>query len=255
MTLVAERWTPSGLDPADQVDAFREAISATHLPWSLDALVDGPPGSDELTRYRIGDLTLIDCRCGPCSGSRGRSQLAATSDDVVGVLFVRSGVEYVETGESRSVVRPGAALLWRGDEPVRFALPGRLHKWTLLVPAARLPYVRSGPLDPAASALLASLLGTTLASAGSLSGRLRPAGGRCRGRAAARRGRPVVVGRCDLAAGDRVRAAAPARALAGPAGHRGRNVRVGALAVRAVRRARDLAGRLRAVVAPGGCVP
>jgi AraC-like DNA-binding protein len=172
MTLVAERWTPSGLDAADRVDAFREAISATHLPWSLDAPVDGPPGADELTRYRIGDLTLIDCRCGPCSGSRGRSQLAATSDDVVGVLFVRSGVEYVETGESRSVVRPGAALLWRGDEPVRFALPGRLHKWTLLVPAARLPYARSGPLDPAATELLASLLGTTLASAGSLSGRL-----------------------------------------------------------------------------------
>jgi AraC family transcriptional activator of tynA and feaB len=59
MTLVAERWTPSGLDPADRVDAFREVISATHLPWSLDAPVDGPPGSDELTRYRIGDLTLI----------------------------------------------------------------------------------------------------------------------------------------------------------------------------------------------------
>ena len=37
MTLVAERWTPAGLDPADRVDAFREAISATHLPWSLDA--------------------------------------------------------------------------------------------------------------------------------------------------------------------------------------------------------------------------
>ena len=134
MTLVAERWTPSGLDPADRVDAFREAISATHLPWSLDAPVDGPPDPMSSPGTGSRDLTLIDCRCGPCSGSRGRSQLAATSDDVVGVLFVRSGVEYVETGESRSVVRPGAALLWRGDEPVRFALPGRLHKWTLLVP-------------------------------------------------------------------------------------------------------------------------
>jgi AraC-like DNA-binding protein len=172
MSLVAERWTSSTLDPADRVDAFRELISATHLPWSLAPPVDGPPGSDELTRYRIGDLTLIDCRCGPCSGSRGGSQLAATSDDVVGVLFVRSGLEYVEAGGSWSVVRPGAALVWRGDEPVRFTLPGRLHKWTLLVPSSRLPLVRSGPLDADATGLLTSLLGTTLASAGSLPGRL-----------------------------------------------------------------------------------
>ena len=172
MTLVVQQWTPSGLRPADRIDAFREVISATHLPWSLDRPVEGPPGDDGLTRFRIGDLTLTDCRCGPCSGSRGPAELASTDEDVVGVLFVRAGVEYVETGDSWSVVRPGTALLWRGDEPIRFALPGRLHKWTLLVPAARLPAARSGPLDADATRLLASLLATTLGSAGTLTERL-----------------------------------------------------------------------------------
>ncbi|MGY1823266.1 helix-turn-helix domain-containing protein [Geodermatophilus sp. SYSU D00079] len=171
MTLVAERWDAADVPATDRDDAFREVVSATHLPWSLTPgePVPGPVG---LTRYRVGDLTLVDCRCGPCSGSRGRAQLAVTDDDVVGVLFVRSGVEQVEAGGERVALGPGAALLWRADEPVRFRVPGRLHKWTLLVPSSRLPGARSGLLDPAAARLLTALLGTTLAAAGSLDGRL-----------------------------------------------------------------------------------
>jgi AraC family transcriptional regulator, positive regulator of tynA and feaB len=66
-------------------------------------------------------------------------------------------------------------------------VPGRLHKWTLLVPSSRLPArPPSGLLDPAAAALLTALLGTTLASAGSLDARL---------------GRPVADAAVDLLAG------------------------------------------------------
>ncbi|MBB3086630.1 helix-turn-helix domain-containing protein [Geodermatophilus sabuli] len=185
MTLVAERWDAADVPAADRDDAFREVVSATHLPWSLTPgeLVPGPAG---LVRYRVGDLALVDCRCGPCSGSRGRSQLAATDDDVVGVLFVRSGLEQVEVGGTRVVLGPGAALLWRADEPARFRVPGRLHKWTLLVPSSRLPGARSGLLDPAAAGLLTALLGSTLASAASLDGRL---------------GQPVADAAVDLLAG------------------------------------------------------
>ncbi|MGY1664094.1 helix-turn-helix domain-containing protein [Geodermatophilus sp. SYSU D00705] len=171
MTLVAERWDAADVPAADRDDAFREVVSATHLPWALTPgeRVPGPAG---LVRYRVGDLTLVDCRCGPCSGSRGRAQLAATDDDVVGVLFVRSGLEQVEVGGARVTLGPGTALLWRADEPARFRVPGRLHKWTLLVPSSRLPGARSGLLEPAAARLLTALLGTTLASAGALDERL-----------------------------------------------------------------------------------
>ncbi|MGY1636638.1 helix-turn-helix domain-containing protein [Geodermatophilus sp. SYSU D00742] len=172
MTLVAERWDAADVPAADRDDAFREVVSATHLPWSLEAGDDPVPGPAGLTRYRFGDVTLVDCHCGPCAGSRGRSQLAATDDDVVGVLFVRSGLEQVEVGGARVVLGPGSALLWRADEPARFRVPGRLHKWTLLVPSSRLPGARSGLLDPAAAGVLTALLGTTLATAGSLDGRL-----------------------------------------------------------------------------------
>jgi AraC family transcriptional activator of tynA and feaB len=202
MTLVAQRWDAADVPAADRDDAFREVVSATHLPWSLTSgeLVPGPAG---VVRYRVGDLTLVDCRCGPCSGSRGRPQLAATDDDVVGVLFVRSGLEQVEVGGERVTLGPGSALLWRADEPARFRVPGRLHKWTLLVPSSRLPGARSGVLDPGATRLLTALLGTTLTAAGSLDGRL---------------GQPVADAAVDLLAGalapPRDAAAAPPDAAA-----------------------------------------
>jgi AraC-like DNA-binding protein len=174
MALVAERWRPESVPEGDRVDSLLERISATHLPWSLTPDAAGPPGRDALTRYRIGDLALVDCRCGPCSGHRGRPQLAATGEDAVGVLFVRAGEEHVEVAGERSVLRPSSALMWRGDEPVRFRVPGRLHKWTLMVPRNRLgsDVPAGGVLDPAAAGLLAGLLGSALRSAPALDGRL-----------------------------------------------------------------------------------
>src|SRR5688572_5303867 len=81
MTLLAEHWRPALEAPGDQVDAFRDAVSATHLPWSLAPPEPAPFRPDDgLDRYRFGDLTLVDCRCGPCGGHRGRAQLAATHE-------------------------------------------------------------------------------------------------------------------------------------------------------------------------------
>ncbi|MGY1669410.1 helix-turn-helix domain-containing protein [Geodermatophilus sp. SYSU D00710] len=185
MTLTAERWTLADLPRGERDDAFRQAVDATHLPWSLRS-GPGAPGPVELTRYRVGDLALVDCRCGPCTGSRGRAQLAASDADLVGVLFVREGLEFVEVGGAQVVVRPGSALLWRADQPVRFRVPGRLHKWTLMVPSSRLPAAPGGLLDPTAAGLLTSLVGATLAGAGGLDGRL---------------GQPVAEALVDLLAG------------------------------------------------------
>lgn len=174
MALVAERWHPESLPEDDRVDALLELISATHLPWSLtpDAGA-GAAGTDALTRYRIGDVSLVVCGCGPCHGHRGRPQLAATDEDAVGVLFVRAGEEHVELGGERVVLRRGSALVWRGDEPVRFRVPGRLRKWTLMVPRSRVPGDwRGGPLEPATAGLLTGLLGSTLRTADALDARL-----------------------------------------------------------------------------------
>jgi AraC family transcriptional regulator, positive regulator of tynA and feaB len=139
---------------------------------ALTAQPRGPtaaePG-DGVARYRLGDLALVDCRCGPCSGTRRRHR---SDEDAVEVLFVRAGVEEVEVGEQWVPARAGTALLWSGREPVRFRVPGRLHSWTLLVPRRRLPAVRSGLLDGEAVVLLSALLGTAMSSVAALDDRL-----------------------------------------------------------------------------------
>ncbi|MGY1696823.1 helix-turn-helix domain-containing protein [Geodermatophilus sp. SYSU D00814] len=137
-------------------------------------------GRVEVARYRVGDLALLDRRCGP--GARP----AAADDGVVGVSFVREGREVVEVGAARFVAGPGSAVLWRADQPVRFRVPGRLHEWTLLAPSSRLPTAVGGPLDATAAGLLTALVGTALASAGALGGRL---------------GQPVADALVDLLAG------------------------------------------------------
>ena len=176
MALQAVSWSPAEVSPADRVDAWREAISASHLPWALQpGEPDGPAPTERLTDYRVGDLTLVDCRCGPCGGHRGRSEQARTDTDTVGVLFVRAGEELIEVGDERMVVRPGSALVWRSSESVRFVVPGPLHKWTLLLPAARIPALaRPGArlIGGGGVRLLTALLGTTLGSASTLDGAL-----------------------------------------------------------------------------------
>lgn len=177
MALETTQWSPSALPAEDRVDAWRQAISASHLPWSIQPgePVPAVAAMESLTRYRIGDLSLVDCRSGPCAGHRGRTELAGTAEDTVGILFVRAGEELVEVQGEQVVVRPGSALVWRSSEHVRFRVSGTLHKWTLLLPGARFPVpgrAVSRLFDGAGVALLAGLLGTTMRSSADLDKRL-----------------------------------------------------------------------------------
>ncbi|MGY1987876.1 helix-turn-helix domain-containing protein [Blastococcus sp. SYSU DS0669] len=184
---------------ADRVDAWREAISSSHLPWALQpGQSDGPAPTESLIDYRVGDLSLVDCWCGPCAGHRGPTERARTDTDTVGVLFVRAGEELVEIGDERLVVRPGSALVWRSSEAVRFVVPGPLHKWTLLLPATRVPALaRPGVrlIEASGVRLLAGLLGTTMEWASTLDGAM---------------GLPVADAAVDLLTGALPRDAAPA---------------------------------------------
>ncbi|MCF6509708.1 helix-turn-helix domain-containing protein [Blastococcus sp. MG754426] len=172
MALQAVSWSPAGVPAVDRVDAWQEAISATHLPWALrPGQSDGRGPTESLVDYRVGDLALVDCRCGPCAGHRGRAEQARTDTDTLGILFVRDGEELIEAGDERVIVRPGSALVWRSSEAVRFVVPGPLHKWTLLLPAMRVPALaRPGVrlIEGSGVRLLIGLLGTTLESASTL---------------------------------------------------------------------------------------
>ena len=72
-------------------------------------------------RQWIDDLSLVDCECSPCSGVRGRSQIAATEGDYLIVLMNRGGSETVSQDGEEALLRPGDAVAWDSRRPARFA--------------------------------------------------------------------------------------------------------------------------------------
>lgn len=137
-----EYWTISG--PVDTVaDQWRDLLSSTHLPWSVAV-----PPSDEavpftasVRRWWIDDLALVDCECGPCSGTRARRELADTDGEFVVVLITLSGQETVSQNDADALMKPGDAVAWDSTKPARFTVWQPLAKRSLLIPRAALEEV------------------------------------------------------------------------------------------------------------------
>jgi AraC family transcriptional regulator, positive regulator of tynA and feaB len=136
---VADTWALRRWPAADRPDALRDVISRTHLPWSLDVDRDADPDADAtVTERPLDGLRLVDCTATACAGRRGRSEIARTPGDYVGVLTVLAGREHIEQDGDRVVLGAGQSLVWSSARPIRFAVPGPLRKRTLLVPRSRL---------------------------------------------------------------------------------------------------------------------
>lgn len=130
---------------ADRVGAhetarWEELLSSTHLPWSVRVSGEVPASSFQavVRRQWIDDLALVDCECSPCSGVRGRSQIAATEGDHLVILMNRGGSETVSQGEREALLRPGDAVAWDSRTPARFAVWEPLVKRSLLIPRTAL---------------------------------------------------------------------------------------------------------------------
>lgn len=115
---------------------WEDLLSSTHLPWSVRV-----PRQEGGVAYRavvrrqwIDDLALVDCECEPCTGVRGRRQIAATEGDYLVVLINRGGSETVSQGGQEAVLRPGDAVAWDSRTSARFAVWEPLVKRSLLIP-------------------------------------------------------------------------------------------------------------------------
>lgn len=127
----------------DRAPDWQAVLSATHLPWTVS--VPEVPGAPEfgarVRRWWIDDLALVDCECGPCSGTRQRRQIADTEGEFVVVLITRAGRETVSQGGVEADLRPGDAVAWDSTRPARFAVWEPLAKRSLLIPRAALDEV------------------------------------------------------------------------------------------------------------------
>lgn len=141
--MAEESWV---IDPDSAVDAYDQwqaMVSATHLPWANRSVGEeaGAPFHAEAQRWRFDDLTVVDCRLGACSGTRGPSEIAATDGEFVAVLIIEAGSESVHQGGLDATLGPGDVVAWDSTTPARFAVWEWLTKRSLFIPSAALEEV------------------------------------------------------------------------------------------------------------------
>lgn len=145
MRPVVERWNIGNLSPADRVEQWGEVLAETHLPWTLDrAYEDRGRYRAWVERRRMGPLSIVDCGCDPCGGSRGAREIRATDAEWVTILINLRGRELLEQGGASVELRPGAGVAWQSTQPARFAVLTPLRKRSVLVPRAALRDVCTG---------------------------------------------------------------------------------------------------------------
>jgi AraC-like DNA-binding protein len=139
------------LPGARQYDWWRDAVSATHLPWDLPRRLEG----DYRARFRqqaIGQAQVVHCACDPCEGRRGKAEIAQLQQPLFGILYILKGREKLTQGGREIMLEQGSFTLWDSTRPIAFGLPQDLEKITLLLPqelvAERLPQAEDLVLRP-----------------------------------------------------------------------------------------------------------
>ncbi len=149
----SEYWTTSGHVGRDErTGEWELMLSTTHLPWTVQ--IDSQRDEDRpfeawVRRWWIDDLALVDCECGPCSGTRQRRQMADTNGEFVVVLMTRAGRETVSQGDTEAELQPGDGVVWDSMKPARFSVWEPLSKRSLLIPRAALEEVNGRAWAPA----------------------------------------------------------------------------------------------------------
>lgn len=125
-------WTTADVPAGGRFDAWRGALSATHLDWELV----GRAGdfNAEIVAREVKDLRFVGCRCDPCEGFRSSRHIDRTTGDYVGILFELSGSEIIRQGEQEAILRPGDFVIWDSRKAMEFRVLEPLHKMTILVP-------------------------------------------------------------------------------------------------------------------------
>jgi hypothetical protein len=109
---------------------FREwehILSATYLPWTvaIPELPEREAFQGWVRRWWIDDILLADSRCGPCSGSPTRHQLADTEGEFVVVMIIQTGAETV--GQRHIEATITRVTSWHGTAPGGTASPSGSH--------------------------------------------------------------------------------------------------------------------------------
>ena len=132
-----QEWSSRGFRPDERFDAWEGALNASHLGWTLNKNQKAGFRA-EIQVSNLPDLKVVRCICQPCSGFRGKREIAAGGVAYYGLLLLHQGREEVTVGSRTALLEPGNILLWDSTEPIRFKLHSPVYKTTVLVPQTRM---------------------------------------------------------------------------------------------------------------------
>lgn len=146
MAARGEVFSLGDLDPEEgRHEHWQAMLSATHLPWMTRLTSSDEVFEASIRRWWIDDLALVDCDCGPSTGTRQRRQIAGTEGDFFVVLMNRGGRESVTQGNVTVDLGPGDAVAWDSTKPARFTVWEQLSKRSLIIPRSAIEEVGGTP--------------------------------------------------------------------------------------------------------------
>ena len=142
-----ELWATDA-DTRDDVAAqWEDILSATYLPWAV--AIPELPHQDVfqgwVRRWWIDDILVADSRCGPCSGSRARRQLADTEGEFVYLLVSQKGAMTISQRDTVATVTPGNVAALDSTQRNQFTVPESLSLRGMVIPRAALDEVDGHP--------------------------------------------------------------------------------------------------------------
>jgi AraC family transcriptional activator of tynA and feaB len=116
-----------------QYEAWRDAVSATHLAWDLPRRSESA-FNGKIRRQPLGAADIIQCRCDPCQGRRGRAEIARAGEATYGLLYIVGGRERIYQDDAEITLRAGTFMIWDSTRRIDFRVPETLQKITLMLP-------------------------------------------------------------------------------------------------------------------------
>ena len=136
------RWDLDAVGTLDQREGWREVLERTYIPFDVQP---GPAPGERFdcvaSRHRLGGVTLVENTHGRGIGRRGPAEIAATEDDLLGILVMCSGRIGLDFGDHSVVLSPGQVIMWDGARRGSFRTLGPVTKRTLIIPRERLRLV------------------------------------------------------------------------------------------------------------------
>jgi AraC-like DNA-binding protein len=135
-----ESWKVSGMPRSDgTMEQWSTVFAQSHtVTLAVRSTENTPPVfHGTVTRWKLGDLMLVDCDCLPWHGHKELGD-GHTDPNAVGLQLVRRGSISREVRGHTTVSRPGDVGLWASWDPVDIEVLDRFAKRTLIMPLERI---------------------------------------------------------------------------------------------------------------------